>query len=87
MKGLFGPVVTPIGNDGRVEEATFDQVIEFLLSMGIHGLWLGGARQMGVSFQLPVTSFQKSFLWLRATGYGLRATGNWKLETEATTAA
>ena len=43
MKGLFAAVVTPSGSDGRVDEATFDRVIEFLLSMGVHGLCLGGA--------------------------------------------
>jgi 4-hydroxy-tetrahydrodipicolinate synthase len=51
MKGLFAAVVTPIGNDGRVDEATFDRVIEFLLSMGVHGVCLGGATGEYPHFQ------------------------------------
>jgi 4-hydroxy-tetrahydrodipicolinate synthase len=51
MKGLFAAVVTPIASDGRVDEATFDRVIEFLLSMGVHGLCLGGATGEYPHFQ------------------------------------
>ena len=51
MKGLFAAVVTPIDSDGRVDEATFDRVIEFLLSMGVHGLCLGGATGEYPHFQ------------------------------------
>ena len=51
MKGLFAAVVTPVGSDGRVDEATFDRVIEFLLSMGVHGVCLGGATGEYPHFQ------------------------------------
>ena len=51
MKGLFAAVVTPIDSAGRVDEATFDRVIEFLLSMGVHGLCLGGATGEYPHFQ------------------------------------
>ena len=35
MKGLFAAVVTPTHADGRVDEATFDRLLEFLLSAGV----------------------------------------------------
>ena len=51
MKGLFAAVVTPTGSDGRVDEGTFDRIIEFLLSMGVDGVCLGGATSEYPHFQ------------------------------------
>jgi len=51
MKGLFAAVVTPTTGDGRIDEATFDQILEFLLSAGVHGVCLGGATGEYPHFQ------------------------------------
>ena len=51
MKGLFAAVVTPITSDGRLDESTFDHLIEFLLSAGVHGVCIGGATGEYPHFQ------------------------------------
>ena len=51
MKGLFAAVVTPTHADGRVDEATFDHILEFLLSAGVHGICIGGATGEYPHFQ------------------------------------
>ena len=43
MKGLFAAVVTPVHADGRVDEETFERVLEVLLGAGVDGICLGGA--------------------------------------------
>ncbi len=51
MKGLFAAVVTPTTADGRIDEATFDHILEFLLSAGVHGVCIGGATGEYPHFQ------------------------------------
>jgi len=51
MKGLFAAVVTPLTSDGRLDEATFDHLIEFLLSAGVQGVCIGGATGEYPHFQ------------------------------------
>lgn len=51
MKGLFAAVVTPTDGDGRVDEATFDRILEFLLAAGVHGVCLSGATGEYPHFQ------------------------------------
>jgi 4-hydroxy-tetrahydrodipicolinate synthase len=51
MKGLFAAVVTPTNSDGQVDEGTFDRIIEFLVSMGVDGVCLGGATSEYPHFQ------------------------------------
>jgi len=43
MKGLFAAVPTPIHDDGRLDEATFDRVLGFLVDAGVDGICIGGA--------------------------------------------
>jgi 4-hydroxy-tetrahydrodipicolinate synthase len=51
MKGLFAAVVTPTTDDGRMDEAAFDHILEFLLSAGVHGVCIGGATGEYPHFQ------------------------------------
>jgi 4-hydroxy-tetrahydrodipicolinate synthase len=43
ITGLFAAVATPIANDGRFDEPTFDRLVEFLLAAGVDGICIGGA--------------------------------------------
>ena len=52
MKGLFAAVVTPTDGDGRIDEPTFDHIVEFLLSAGVHGICIGGATGEYPHFQV-----------------------------------
>ena len=51
MRGLFAAIVTPVTSDGRLDESTFDHLIEFLLSAGVHGICVGGATGEYPHFQ------------------------------------
>ena len=41
--GLFAAVVTPTGDDARLDLDAFDRVLDFLLAAGVSGICLGGA--------------------------------------------
>ena len=41
MNGLFAAVATPIDAAGRVDMATFDRLLEFLLAAGVDGVVRG----------------------------------------------
>lgn len=43
IAGLFAAVATPIHADGRIDFATFDRLIDFLVEAGVSGVCLGGA--------------------------------------------
>src|SRR5687767_2970435 len=43
IAGLFAAVATPIHDDGRVDYATFDRLIDFLVEAGVSGICLAGA--------------------------------------------
>jgi len=40
--GLFVPTITPFTSDEKVDEQSFRNLINFLISQGIHGLWITG---------------------------------------------
>ena len=42
FEGIYTPVITPMGPDREIDEEGWVQVIEHLLSQGMHGLVLGG---------------------------------------------
>jgi 4-hydroxy-tetrahydrodipicolinate synthase len=52
MNGLFAALATPIDADGRVDLATFDRLVEFLLMAGVDGVVLGGATGEFPHFQM-----------------------------------
>ena len=43
IAGLFAAVVTPIHEDGQLDLATFDRLVDFLLDAGVSGLCIAGA--------------------------------------------
>jgi 4-hydroxy-tetrahydrodipicolinate synthase len=51
MNGLFAAVATPIDAGGRIDLATFDRLLEFLLAAGVDGVVLGGATGEYPHFQ------------------------------------
>jgi 4-hydroxy-tetrahydrodipicolinate synthase len=45
--GLIVPVVTPVDDEDRVDEAAFRKVIRYLIDAGVHGLFVGGSAGEG----------------------------------------
>jgi 4-hydroxy-tetrahydrodipicolinate synthase len=43
LRGLYAAVVTPTLDDGRVDLATFDRLVDFLVEAGVSGICIGGA--------------------------------------------
>jgi 4-hydroxy-tetrahydrodipicolinate synthase len=43
MRGLYAAVPTPIHNDGRFDEVTFDLILDMVVRAGVHGVCVGGA--------------------------------------------
>ena len=43
FQGLFAAVATPVHEDGRLDLATFDRLVDFLLASGVDGICLTGA--------------------------------------------
>ncbi len=43
IEGLIAAVVTPVHQDGRLDLATFDRVVDFLLEAGVSGICIAGA--------------------------------------------
>ena len=43
LEGLFAAVATPVYNDGRVDLATLDRLVDFLVEGGVSGICLAGA--------------------------------------------
>lgn len=52
MNGLFAALATPIDAAGRVDLATFDRLLEFLLAAGVDGVVVGGATGEFPHFQM-----------------------------------
>jgi 4-hydroxy-tetrahydrodipicolinate synthase len=43
MPELFAAIPTPLRHDGRVDEATLDRLLEFVINAGVDGVCIGGA--------------------------------------------
>jgi 4-hydroxy-tetrahydrodipicolinate synthase len=43
IEGLFAAVVTPVHEDGRLDLATFDRIVDFLVERGVSGICIAGA--------------------------------------------
>jgi 4-hydroxy-tetrahydrodipicolinate synthase len=43
VKGVFAAVATPTRDDGRMNVAVFERLVDFLVGAGVHGICLGGA--------------------------------------------
>ena len=42
FEGILPAIATPMGSDGRFNEAAFRQVMEFNIQAGVHGFWVAG---------------------------------------------
>src|SRR5436305_2731270 len=42
LHGVFVPMLTPLGADERVDEASLRRLVDFLVGAGVHGIWSMG---------------------------------------------
>src|SRR5437879_13513571 len=42
LHGIFVPMLTPLGADEGVDEASLRRLVDFLVGAGVHGLWAMG---------------------------------------------
>lgn len=43
FEGIFPPAITPLADDGEIDKGAFSEVIEYLISSGVHGIVIGGS--------------------------------------------
>jgi 4-hydroxy-tetrahydrodipicolinate synthase len=43
VRGLFAAIPTPVRDDGRLDNATVDRLVEFVVDAGVDGVCIGGA--------------------------------------------
>ena len=42
FEGILPAIITPMGEDGRLNEAAFREVMEYNIQAGVHGFWIAG---------------------------------------------
>ncbi len=42
FEGILPAIITPMGTDGRFNEAAFREVVEFNIQAGVNGFWVAG---------------------------------------------
>jgi len=47
LKGVIVPVITPVDDEDRVDEAAFRKVLSFVVKAGVHGVFCGGSAGEG----------------------------------------
>ena len=47
LSGVVVPVITPVDEEDRVDEAAFRQVMRRLIESGVHVLFVGGSAGKG----------------------------------------
>ena len=47
--GIFCPMLTPLNYDERIDQASLDRLIDFLIDGGVHGIWV-----MGTTGEFPL---------------------------------
>jgi len=50
LQGIIPPIVTPFDEAGRIDEATFRNVIRFTIGKGVHGICVGGSTGEGHTY-------------------------------------
>jgi 4-hydroxy-tetrahydrodipicolinate synthase len=50
IRGVFPAVVTPLTEDEEFDATAFERLVEYLLSNGVHGLWVLGGGGEGPNF-------------------------------------
>ena len=60
IKGVMVPILTPITPDENIDAPSTRRLIEYLLSNGVHGIWVGGTTGEFTAFtnSQRVTSIQ-----------------------------
>ena len=48
FRGVFPAIITPMTQDGRLNEAAFREVLEFNIRGGVHGFWVAGGTGEGI---------------------------------------
>lgn len=43
FEGIYTPAVTPLSADGQIDWSGFDEILEHLISSGVHGIIIGGS--------------------------------------------
>lgn len=70
FEGIYTPVVTPYHEDGRADLPALSEVIEFLISAGVHGIISGGSTgenyAQTVDERIALAEFTKSQINKRA---------------------
>ena len=52
MKGIFPALLTPLTSDGKINDKSYEALIEMQISAGINGLYIGGSSAEGVMMSL-----------------------------------
>ena len=62
LKGIIPPIVTPLINNNKIDEAGLEKLIEHLISGGVHGIFLLGTTGEGahLSYKLRKDFIKKS---------------------------
>jgi len=53
LHGIVVPIITPVDEQDRVDEVAFRKVIRYLITSGVHGLFVGGSAGEGPLLTLP----------------------------------
>lgn len=70
VSGVLAALVTPIDDDGRVDLATFDRVIDFVTERGVDGVVIGGGTAEYPNFELEDRARLAAHAVRRMTGRG-----------------
>lgn len=52
LHGVVVPIITPVDDDDRVDEAAFRKAIRYLIDAGVHSLFVGGSAGEGPLFTM-----------------------------------
>lgn len=70
VSGVFAALVTPIDECGRIDLATFDRVIDFVVERGVNGVVIGGGTAEYPDFELEDRERLAAHAVRRMTGRG-----------------
>jgi 4-hydroxy-tetrahydrodipicolinate synthase len=43
FEGIYTPAITPLNNDGAIDQTAFADVLEYLIAQGVHGIVIAGS--------------------------------------------
>jgi 4-hydroxy-tetrahydrodipicolinate synthase len=71
VSGVFAALITPIDDCGRIDLATFDRVIDFVVERGVDGVVIGGGTAEYPHFELEDRARLAAHAVRRMTGRGI----------------